>query len=36
MNGQSVKAQRKKNGGLRYRQLLLMKERGVEILETHD
>ncbi|MBQ6807588.1 MAG: ATP phosphoribosyltransferase regulatory subunit [Firmicutes bacterium] len=36
MNGQSVKAQRKENGSLRYRQLLLMKERGVEILETHD
>ena len=36
MNGQSVKAQRSNTGKLSYRQLLLMKERGVEILETHD
>ncbi|MDO4733171.1 MAG: ATP phosphoribosyltransferase regulatory subunit, partial [Bacillota bacterium] len=36
MNGQSVAAQRRQSRNLRYRQLLLMNERGVEILESHD
>lgn len=36
MNGQSVKAQRCNSGKLRYQQLLMMKERGVEILASND
>ena len=34
--GQSVKVQRTNDGRLRYRQLLAMNQRGVEILETND
>ena len=35
-NGQSVRVQRTNVGKLRYRQLLAMKNRGLEILETND
>ena len=34
--GQSVKVQRTNDGRIRYRQLLAMKQRGVEILESND
>ena len=34
--GQSVKVQRTNGGRIRYRQLLAMKQRGVEILESND
>jgi hypothetical protein len=35
-SGKTVRAQRRIPEGFRYRQLLTMKDRGLEILETND